>query len=163
MRNSSWVHWNKYGLILFNRKSFARLENHHHRIPITHKRSHLYRPWQYWLLVLHRDTLGHTEEWHFAQWLFNVCGFRRQFRWMTMGQKYKHWYVYTYISFSGICARSSTYLCKRIGRYNKLTTGLLTPHEFYNERPYLVLLTSSHLHISSSGTLQCGTESVLHI
>jgi hypothetical protein len=72
-------------------------------------------------------------------------------------------YIYIYVSLSGISARSSTYLCKHIGRHNKLTTGLLTPHELYNERPYLVLLTSSHLHISSSGTPQCVTESVLYI
>jgi len=56
-----------------------------------------------------------------------------------------------------------TYLCKHIGRYNKLTTGLLTPHEFYNERSYLVLLTSSNLHISSSGILHCVIESVWYI
>ena len=46
---------------------------------------------------------------------------------------------------------------------NKLTAGLLTPHEYYNERPYLVLFTSSHLHISISGTLHCVAEPVLHI
>jgi hypothetical protein len=133
------------------------------RISITHKRSQLYRP--YAMLSSH-VTLRYfrtCREMTFCTVAFELCGFRTDFGWMTMGHKYKQRYVCTSVSFSGIGARSSTYLYKRIGRYNKLTTELPTPHEFYNERPYLVLFKSSHVHMSSSGTVRCDTVCILYL